>query len=294
MPNYESSTGQAAPQKGSLRKTFSEKKPAAKKLPENRRPRKRFGQNFLWDQNVIIKIMNAIQPQPDDHIVEIGPGRGALTGLLLDSGCQLDVIEIDRDLCAELGRKYPQLNIIEADILKFDLGKIIKNKPLRVVGNLPYNISTPLLFKLFDKIDDIQDMFFMLQLEVVNRLTAQHSTSEYGRLSVMSQYFCQSQKMFTVRPESFVPRPKVTSAIVCLRPDKSRDRQADVAVLGKILTEAFSKRRKTIRNALKRYINETEIRSLGLDPKARPENLTLQDYISVANFFTRRSSRPSQ
>lgn len=246
------------------------------------RARKRFGQNFLHDQNLIRKIVNAINPKPDDHVVEIGPGRGALTELLLKSGCRLDVIEIDRDLAAELREKHPQLNVIESDILKFDFSQIEGSRPLRIVGNLPYNISTPLLFKLFNQIDRIRDMYFMLQLEVVNRLTAEHSTSDYGRLSVMSQYYCLNEKLFTVPPEAFIPRPKVMSAIVRLTPQKQKNEFTDTGILEKILIQAFSMRRKTIRNALKGFVTADEITALGMDPRARPENLSLSNYIAIA------------
>jgi len=250
------------------------------------RARKRFGQNFLHDQNLIRKIVNAINPKPEDHIIEIGPGHGALTAFLLKSGCQLDVIEIDRDLASELREKHPQLNVIESDVLKFDFSKIEGSRPLRIVGNLPYNISTPLLFKLFNQIHSIRDMYFMLQLEVVNRLTAEHSHSDYGRLSVMSQYYCQSEKLFTVPPEAFVPRPKVMSAIVRLIPQNQKNDFTDTEVLGKILIQAFSMRRKTIRNALKGYVTAEDIIALGLDPRARPENLSLSDYIAIAKTST--------
>ncbi|MBL4681406.1 MAG: 16S rRNA (adenine(1518)-N(6)/adenine(1519)-N(6))-dimethyltransferase RsmA [Pseudomonadales bacterium] len=250
------------------------------------RARKRFGQNFLHDQNLIRKIVNAINPKPEDHVIEIGPGRGALTALLLKSGCQLDVIEIDRDLASELREKHPQLNVIESDVLKFDFSQIEGSRPLRIVGNLPYNISTPLLFKLFNQIDSIRDMYFMLQLEVVNRLTAEHSHSDYGRLSVMSQYYCQSEKLFTVPPEAFIPRPKVMSAIVRLTPQNKKNDFTDTEVLRKILIQAFSMRRKTIRNALKGYVTAEDIIALGLDPRARPENLSLSNYIAIAKTST--------
>lgn len=246
------------------------------------RARKRFGQNFLHDQNQIRKIVHAINPKPEDHIIEIGPGRGALTELLMKSGCQLDVIEIDRDLAKELREKHPQLNVIESDVLKFDFSQIEGSRPLRIVGNLPYNISTPLLFKLFKQTDRIKDMYFMLQLEVVNRLTAEHSHSDYGRLSVMSQYFCHNEKLFTVPPESFIPRPKVMSAIVRLAPHNEKNEFTDTELLEKILIQAFSMRRKTIRNALKGYVTAEEIIALGLDPRARPENLSLPNYIAIA------------
>ncbi|MEO2175151.1 MAG: 16S rRNA (adenine(1518)-N(6)/adenine(1519)-N(6))-dimethyltransferase RsmA [bacterium] len=254
------------------------------------RARRRFGQNFLHDQNIIRKIVEVINPQPQDHILEIGPGRGALTDLLLESGCQLDVVEIDRDLASGLRAKHPGLNIIESDILKYDISEIESGVPFRIVGNLPYNISTPLLFKLFNKLDLINDMHFMLQLEVVERMTATHSTSDYGRLSIMSQLYCDTEKLFTVSPESFVPRPKVMSAIIRLSP-KQNQRNVDVTLFQRILTQAFSARRKTIRNALKGFATVQDLESLGLDPKLRPENLSLEDYLSIA---TQSSERPRE
>lgn len=253
--------------------------------------RRRFGQNFLRDKNIINKIIAAVNPQPDEHILEIGPGHGALTDLLVESGCDLDVIEIDRDLARALRQKYPQLNVIEADILKFDMRgirpaagvDIHTDKRLRIVGNLPYNISTPLLFRLFEHLEIIEDMYFMLQLEVVDRITAVHSTSQYGRLSLMSQYFCEARKLFTVPADAFIPKPKVTSAIIRLSPKKEQV-PTDVVLLQQVLRQAFSMRRKTIRNALRGFITAPELQSLGLSPKTRPENLTLADYLSIVKY----------
>ncbi len=254
------------------------------------RTRKRFGQNFLHDQNLISKIVNTINPQSDQHILEIGPGHGALTRLLIASNCHLDVIEIDRDLAAELRLTIPQLNVIEADILDFDFTQLPTDQRLRVVGNLPYNISTPLIFKLFENLDNIQDMHFMLQLEVVNRIIADPSTPDYGRLSVMSQYYCQADKLFAVPPDAFVPRPKVTSAIVRLLPKESREEATDLKLFEKIVAQAFSMRRKTIRNSLKGFIDDSDFLALDLDQKSRAENLTLQNYIDIANYSTKQAS----
>ena len=254
------------------------------------RARKRFGQNFLHDQNLISKIVNTINPQSDQHVLEIGPGHGALTRLLVASDCHLDVIEIDRDLAAELRLTIPQINVIEADILDFDFTQLPTDQRLRVVGNLPYNISTPLIFKLFENLDNIQDMHFMLQLEVVNRIIADPSTPDYGRLSVMSQYYCQADKLFAVPPDAFVPRPKVTSAIVRLLPKESREEATDLKLFEKIVAQAFSMRRKTIRNSLKGFIDDSDFLALDLDQKSRAENLTLQNYIDIANYSTKRAS----
>ena len=255
--------------------------------------RKRFGQNFLKDNNIIERIVRTIDPKPGEHLIEIGPGHGAITDRLLKSGCDLDVIEIDRDLAFSLRVKHPDLNIIESDVLKLDLSTLPKGKKIRVVGNLPYNISTPLLFRLFEHLDDIEDMHFMLQLEVVNRLTATHSTSDYGRLSIMSQIYCESQNMFTVPPESFTPRPKVMSAIVKLTPHRSSSENVNMVQLQTLLTKTFSMRRKTIRNALKGFITAQGLEEIGLDPMLRPENLDLKDYLNILAHFESRASTTS-
>ena len=252
------------------------------------RARKRFGQNFLHDQHVIQRIIDAINPGPGDHILEIGPGHGALTHGLMASGCQLDVVEIDRDLAAELRLRYPGLNVIEADILKFDFNSIRGDKPLRVVGNLPYNISTPLLFRLFEHVDMIEDMYFMLQLEVVVRMAADAATRDYGRLSIMSQYFCEAEKLFDVHPESFTPAPKVTSAILQLIPHQQQVALTDLGLFQTLLIHAFSQRRKTVRNALKKYLTESEMLALGISPGQRPETITGAEYIQCANYLSAR------
>jgi 16S rRNA (adenine1518-N6/adenine1519-N6)-dimethyltransferase len=215
-----------------------------------------------------------------------------LTDPILKSGCKLDVVEIDRDLASLLRKKHPDLNVIESDILKYDISEIESDKPFRIIGNLPYNISTPLLFKLFKRLELIEDMHFMLQFEVVERMTAAHSTSQYGRLSIMSQLYCETTMLFTVPPESFVPQPRVMSAIIRLRP-KTHQRNINVTLLQEVLIQAFSMRRKTIRNALKGFLTAEDIESLGLDPKLRPENLSLDDYLSVLGKWTKnRDNRP--
>lgn len=251
------------------------------------RARKRFSQNFLTDGNTVDRIVAAIAPRACERIIEIGPGHGALTDRLLASGCSLQVVEIDRDLAAGLRERYPGLDVIEHDILKLDLESLLSNGPVRLVGNLPYNISTPLLFKLFAHIDRIQDMHFMLQLEVVERMIARSSTSNYGRLSVMSQFYCDPEKLFSVAASAFTPKPKVMSSIVRLSPKARPVEVDDVDVLGDVVNRAFSQRRKTIRNALKSVISEADMQSLGLDPQLRPENLDLEDYAACANFVAR-------
>lgn len=252
------------------------------------RARKRFGQNFLQDQQVIQRILASINPQPGDHILEIGPGHGALTRGLIASGCRLTVVEIDRDLAAELRLQHPGLNVIESDILKFDFQSLDSDRPVRVVGNLPYNISTPLLFRLFEHVELIQDMYFMLQLEVVERMVAPHSTSNYGRLSIMSQHYCETYKLFDVAPDAFIPQPKITSAILQLIPHTEPTQVDDLALFQALVTRAFSQRRKTLRNALKPYLTEVEMQSLDIPSTQRPETISGAQYIQCANYLSAR------
>ncbi|MDA0979541.1 MAG: 16S rRNA (adenine(1518)-N(6)/adenine(1519)-N(6))-dimethyltransferase RsmA [Proteobacteria bacterium] len=252
------------------------------------RPRKRFGQNFLTDNSVIRRIVAAVNPQPGEHLLEIGPGQGALTAPLVQSGADLTLVEIDRDLAAMLAVRYPGVPLITADVLKVELSEVLL-PGTRVVGNLPYNISTPLLFRLFEVSENIVDMHFMLQLEVVDRLTASPSTGSYGRLSVMAQYYCETQKMFEVPPEAFSPQPKVHSAVIGLRPRRER-LALDPVWLDRVLIKAFSARRKTVRNALKGLISSDELEHLGIDPALRPENLTIENFADCANLLSHRGA----
>ncbi|BBL71872.1 16S rRNA (adenine(1518)-N(6)/adenine(1519)-N(6))-dimethyltransferase RsmA [Methylogaea oryzae] len=249
--------------------------------------RKRFGQNFLHDESVINAIVGAVHPLPDEHLVEIGPGQGALTRPLLRGCRRLDVLEIDRDLVARLQRQFDgeaKLRIHSADALQFPLSELVENgERLRVIGNLPYNISTPLLFRLFEQNDCIEDMHFMLQKEVVERLCARPGDDAYGRLSVMTQYHCDAEALFEVYPESFHPQPKVTSSVFRLTPH----RQPPVAVanlhdLEQVVAKAFSQRRKTLHNALKGLLDDDGIEQAGVDPRARAETLSLADYARLA------------
>ncbi|OCF92510.1 16S rRNA (adenine(1518)-N(6)/adenine(1519)-N(6))-dimethyltransferase [Gilliamella sp. wkB7] len=251
--------------------------------------RKRFGQNFLHDDYIIESIVAAIQPKADQALVEIGPGLAALTVPVSKYVDHLTVVEIDRDLVSRL-IDNPLLNnkltVIEQDALTFDFNELNQQlgKPLRVFGNLPYNISTPLMFHLFEYANIITDMHFMLQKEVVTRLVAAPNSKDYGRLSVMAQYFCQIIPVLEVPPTSFKPAPKVDSAVVKLIPYKEKPYQVnDVKILSRVTTEAFNQRRKTIRNSLGNMFTAEQLVELNIDPNLRAENITVQQYCQLAN-----------
>jgi 16S rRNA (adenine1518-N6/adenine1519-N6)-dimethyltransferase len=252
--------------------------------------RKRFGQNFLQDQSIINRLLASIAPRPSDSFIEIGPGLGALTMPLLSAVGRLQAIELDRDLipmlekqCRELG----DLLIHQMDVLQCDITRLAKETmavdKLRIVGNLPYNISTPLLFHLFKHIEVIADMTFMLQKEVVDRLAAEVGESNYGRLTVMTQYYCQVEKLFIVPPDAFKPAPKVDSAIVHLLPTTRPLLADDINMLEKVSRIAFQQRRKTLRNSLKSLIDAKALEQLNINPGLRPENLTVEDYVRISN-----------
>ena len=254
--------------------------------PKTHAPRKRFGQNFLTDQGVITAIARAINPHKDDNVVEIGPGQGALTDALFKSGCAIKAIEIDRDLQSQLRVIFfnRDLTLFNFDALKFNFNELSdRNHDLRIVGNLPYNISTPLIFKLLTHLPHIRDMHFMLQKEVVDRLAARPGNKQWGRLSVMTQVDCDVEHLFDVPPEAFYPQPKVQSAIVRLtprftsyRPECSRER------LGKLVQLAFAHRRKTLRNNLRGVIDDSVMRRLRIDPACRAETLTLDQLLNLS------------
>ncbi|MFT6776270.1 MAG: 16S rRNA (adenine1518-N6/adenine1519-N6)-dimethyltransferase [Paraglaciecola sp.] len=250
--------------------------------------RKRFGQNFLHDDYVIDQIVTVIGPQKNQHMVEIGPGLGALTEQVCELIDALTVIELDRDLAARL-RTHPfiasKLTIIEADALKYDFSQLLSDdKPLRIFGNLPYNISTPLMFHLFSFANKVQDMHFMLQKEVVNRLAASPGNKSYGRLSVMAQYHCQIIPVLQVPPSAFNPPPKVDSAVVRLVPHQQKPVSLlNEDTLHKVCAQAFNQRRKTIRNSLKESLNEQQLIDLDINPELRAENLSLEQYAKLAN-----------
>ena len=247
------------------------------------RPRKRFGQHFLVDQHIIDAIVQAIAPRPGQALIEIGPGPGVLTGPLLKSCGALTVIEIDRDLAGQLQDRLSHipgdLVIINQDVLSYEF----RGTSLRVVGNLPYNISTPLLFHLFDHAEHIQDMHFMLQKEVVDRLVAAPGSKTYGRLSVMAQFYATMTTLFDVPPEAFAPPPQVDSSVIRLIPRKMASEEATLArPLDAITRAAFGQRRKTLRNALSALLSEAEIEAAGVAPSARAETLDLNAFLNLA------------
>ncbi|MCW8900897.1 MAG: 16S rRNA (adenine(1518)-N(6)/adenine(1519)-N(6))-dimethyltransferase RsmA [Gammaproteobacteria bacterium] len=250
--------------------------------------RKRFGQNFLHDKMVIQRIVNSINPRQGDHIVEIGPGEGALTERVLDKIGAMDVVELDRDLIPLLKIRFviqDGLTIHQADALKFDFCSLQQDeKKIRIIGNLPYNISTPLLFHLFEHNHCIEDMHFMLQKEVVERIVAKPGDSAYGRLSIMLQYFCHAEYVFTVKPGAFRPAPKVDSAIVHLVPHKKPPVEINnFDAFSKLVNHSFTMRRKTLRNILKGQLDIEQIEALGIEPTIRPERLSLEDFTRIAN-----------
>ena len=252
--------------------------------------RKRFGQNFLIDHGIIRDIVRAVHPQKQDLIVEIGPGKGAITQLLADSCDNLSVIELDRDLVPWLKvkfEKHPNFHLYQADALQFDFAQLIQNdQPLRIVGNLPYNISTPLIFHLLSYSSQVRDMHFMLQKEVVKRMAAQAGDSAYGRLGIMVQYYCEVENLFEVPPTSFDPAPKVDSAIVRLVPYKNIPHKAtNIKTLENLVNVAFQQRRKTLRNALKQLLDPEVMEQLPIDTSARAEEISLAEYVATSNLL---------
>lgn len=246
--------------------------------------RRRFGQNFLADPHYIARIIGAINPQPGDNIVEIGPGLGALTRDLIGACGHLSAIEIDRDLASRLTTEYTpdRLTLHTADALEFDF--TVLGKDLRVIGNLPYNISTPMLFHLAGFAAIVRDITVMLQKEVVQRMAAAPDTAEYGRLSVMLQARFAVERLFVVPAGAFRPAPKVESAVARLRPlGSDRPHIADETLFAQIVTAAFGQRRKTLRNALRSFAGEEVLEGLGISPGARGETLSVADFVMLAN-----------
>ncbi|RUO27912.1 16S rRNA (adenine(1518)-N(6)/adenine(1519)-N(6))-dimethyltransferase [Aliidiomarina sedimenti] len=264
------------------------------KVHQGHRARKRFGQNFLHDGGVIDSIVGAIHPQPGQALVEIGPGLAALTEPAADACGHLHVVELDRDLADRL-ESHPflkdKLTVHRADALKFDFAALSKElgKPLRVFGNLPYNISTPLIFHLLQQLDVVEDMHFMLQKEVVDRMGAEPGSKAFGRLTVMIQQACEVTPVLDVPPGAFTPPPKVNSAVVRLRPlTTPRVEVKDRKLLNQVCLTGFNQRRKTIRNNFKELMTEADLESLGINPAARPETLSVDDFCRLANWLAER------
>jgi len=248
------------------------------------RPRRRFGQNFLADAHYVERIVAAVDPREGDNVVEIGPGLGALTNSLVERAGRITAVEIDRDLAARLRERYPdgRLTLVEDDALAFDFAAL--GARLRVVGNLPYNISSPLLFHLAAFDAQLRDIHVMLQREVVARMTAQPATPDYGRLTVMLQVRFAVTRLFTVPPGAFRPAPQVESAVARLVPlGDARPRIADEALFARVVAAAFGQRRKTLRNALASIAGEDALRAASIDPGARGETLSVADFVRLAN-----------
>ena len=248
--------------------------------------KKKFGQNFLKDTSIIHAIIQSINPLLDELLIEIGPGLGALTKPLLEKTNHLLAIELDRDIVAWMENEYSKKNItvFNEDILNFNFDQF--DQKVRVVGNLPYNISTPILFKCIDNITNIKDLHFMLQKEVVDRMIAVPSSSEYGRLSVMLQYYFAMEHLVHVPKKSFDPEPKVESSFVRLIPYEHYPFVANnIEKFGRIVKEAFSQRRKTIRNTLKLFISENDFQKIGINPQLRAENLSVSDFVKISNYL---------
>ena len=266
--------------------------------PEHK-ARKRFGQNFLHDPVVIERIVKAIRPQAGEILIEIGPGLGAITEPVAERTDRLTVIELDRDLAARL-EQHPtlsdKLTIIQTDAMKFDFASLAQpGRKMKIFGNLPYNISTPLLFHLFNFCPLIENMHFMLQKEVVQRMTAAPGSKAFGRLTVMTQYYCEALPVVEVGPGAFKPAPKVDSAVVRLLPrNRPEAEQVPVHLLNQVCLEAFNQRRKTLRNCLGNLATAEQLEALGLDPGQRPEQLSVDDFIRIGRWLAtqQQESKP--
>jgi 16S rRNA (adenine1518-N6/adenine1519-N6)-dimethyltransferase len=273
----------------------------------SRDAKKYFGQNFLQDGQIIERIIHNIGLHSDDHVVEIGPGRGALTEQLYGRSSFLSLIEIDNDLIPLLHKLMQSLQnknstssektvwqIFQHDALQFQLTTIYQKRKIRVVGNLPYNISTPLLFHLLTQLQYIEDMHFMLQKEVVTRICAEPGSKDYGRLSIMIQYYCQCTDLFDVPPESFYPVPKVNSAVVRLQPHEHAPYPCqDMKLFEKLVATAFSQRRKTLRNTLKNFCDPAHIEQAGIDTSLRAENIAIAEYVRLCNILSEQTPTPA-
>ena len=251
--------------------------------------RKRLGQHFLHDHNIIVRIIGAFRPQPEDTVVEIGPGRGVLTRELIPLCREVHAIELDRDLAGQMVREFahePRLRVYTADALTFQFYGICPAQDrLRFIGNLPYNISTPILFHVLDQLECVRDMLFMLQKEVVDRMSAGPGNKDYGRLSVMMQWRCRVEKLFDVEPNAFSPPPKVQSSLVKLEPHPRPPVDVtDPQEFARIVRTAFVQRRKTLRNSLSEILAGEDFERLGVDSRRRAETLSLDEFARISNW----------
>jgi 16S rRNA (adenine1518-N6/adenine1519-N6)-dimethyltransferase len=261
--------------------------------PNQHQAKKRFGQNFLHDTQIIDRLMGCLCLKENDSFVEIGPGLGAITRQLLPIIKKMDAIELDREIVPKLQfncDRLGQLTIHQMDALKVDYHRFFTDRPIRVIGNLPYNISTPLLFHLFKYKAIIQDMHFMLQKEVVERMVAEPGSKTYGRLTIMTQSICNIQMLFKVPAHAFTPIPKVESAIVLLTPKKEKSPINNPSFFSKMVSDAFNQRRKTLRNVWKAYLSSEEIEQLNMNPALRPEQITIDEYIKASNYLALHKS----
>jgi 16S rRNA (adenine1518-N6/adenine1519-N6)-dimethyltransferase len=252
------------------------------------RARKRFGQNFLHDNSVISKIIMAINPQEDEAVIEIGPGTGAITRELVKHKIDVTVVEIDRDLAKNISREFGHIKVINEDVLKTDLSLLASTQTVKLAGNLPYNISTPLLFRLVDVKHCFNAMYFMLQKEVVDRMIAKKDNKTYGRLGVMLQYHFHVSHQFDIHPEAFKPRPKVMSSFVRLEPREPEVLAVDEALFGKVVNCAFQQRRKTLKNSLSTFLKDKNPEGFGSLLEKRAENLSVNEFVQLSNHFAQQ------
>jgi 16S rRNA (adenine1518-N6/adenine1519-N6)-dimethyltransferase len=250
------------------------------------KPKKRFGQNFLQDENILNKIVKEINPQPEDAIIEIGPGYGALTQKLISATPNLIAVEIDNELADSLLQKFPQLHLINEDFLLTDFSKLTsEEKKLRIVGNIPYNITSPILFKLIENNKLITDAVFMVQLEVAKRMTANKRTKDYGILAVVLKYFTETKLCFKISPNVFFPKPKVFSALVHIHFKEMDQREEEQKLFIKIVKASFGNRRKILKNSFSNSIfHEIDFSNSGIDLSLRAENLSVDDFVTLTKY----------
>ena len=256
------------------------------------KPKKRFGQNFLQDENILNKIVKEINPQQNDEIIEIGPGYGALTQKLISATENLIAVEIDNELAKNLKEKFPQLHLINEDFLETDISKLDSTgNKLRIVGNIPYNITSPILFKLIENNTLIKDAVFMVQLEVAKRMTANRGTKDYAILAVVLKYFTETELCFKISPNVFYPKPKVSSALVHIHFKEIEDSEEEQKMFIKIVKAAFGNRRKTLKNSFSNSIfQEIDFSNSGIDLSLRAENLSVDDFVILTRHAMKYSS----